>query len=169
MKHGAHIRILALEVRYRRFGFVMLERKPVRLLDAGTRTFSSAAAILQSLEPIISTFAPCVIVVRRPSHRNALHLDGVKLNLKVIRAEGVRLSIPMESVAVHEVRSTFHQSGRNKELIAAIIAERFPELQWKLPPKRRPWISEGHNMVIFDATATGLAYLARSDGNGSSP
>lgn len=75
----------------------------------------------------------------------------------------------MESVTVHEVRCAFRESGKTKEPIAATIAQTFPELQWKVPPKRKAWISEGHNMVIFDAAATGLAYLARSDEKTNSP
>jgi hypothetical protein len=163
MNHYPYARILALEVRYRRMGFAVLEWKPMRLLDSGTRTYISAAAIPQRLEPLISMFDPCVIVVRRPGHKNLLHLNGVKSNLRVIQTEAARRSIPMESVTVHEVRCAFHESGTTKESIAATIAQTFSELQLKLPPKRKPWTSEGHNMVVFDATATGLAYLARSD------
>ncbi|MHB1956173.1 MAG: hypothetical protein ACYCOU_20785, partial [Sulfobacillus sp.] len=103
MKHDPYARILALEIRYRRFGFAVLERSPRRLLDSGVRTFASAATILQRLEPLISIFDPCVIVVRRPGHRNLRHRNGVQSMLRAIRMEAVRRSIPMESVAVHEV------------------------------------------------------------------
>ena len=169
MKHDPYVRILALDVRYRRLGFAVLERKPMRLLDSGTRSYISAADIPQRLEPLISIFDPCVIVVRLPGHKNLLHLNGVKSNLRIIRTEAARRSIPMESVTVHEVRHAFHKSGKTKEDIATAVVRAFPELQWKLPPKRKPWTSEGHNMVVFDATATGLAYLARSDVKGNSP
>jgi hypothetical protein len=163
MKHDGYMRILALEVRYRRFGFVVLEQKPMRLLDCGTRSFTSPAVLIERLEPIIAMFDPCVIVVRRPGHTSVVHLEGVESNLRTIRLESTRRSIPMEFVTVHEVRRVFHESGTTKDAIAATIAKTFSELHWKLPPRRKAWISEGHNMVIFDAAATGLAYLARSD------
>jgi hypothetical protein len=163
MKHDCYTRILALEVRFRRFGFVVLEQEPMRLLDLGTRSFTSPATLIERLEPIIATFDPCVIVVRRPGHKSALHLNGVRSNLRIIRMEAARRSIPMDFVTVHEVRRAFHESSTSKEVIAAAIVKTFPELNWKLPPKRKPWTSEGHNMVIFDATANGLAFLARSD------
>lgn len=169
MTHDPYARILALEIRYRRFGFAVLERSPRRLLDSGVRTFASAATILQRLEPLISIFDPCMIVVRCPGHQNLRHRNDVQSMLRVIRMEAVRRSIPMEAVAVHEVRCAFRESGETKEHIAATIAQTFSELQWKLPPKRKPWISEGHNMVIFDATATGLAYFARSEDMATSP
>jgi hypothetical protein len=168
MKHDGYMRILALEVRYRRFGFVVLEQKPMRLLDCGTRSFTSPAVLIERLEPIIAMFDPCVIVVRRPGHKSVVHLEGVKSNLRVIRMKAARRSIPMEIATAHEVRCAFHESGTTKDAIAATIAKTFSELHWKLPPRRKAWISEGHNMVIFDATATGLTYLARSDATGHS-
>jgi hypothetical protein len=141
----------------------------MRLLDWGTRTFTSPATLIERLEPIIAMFDPCVIVVRRPCHKNVVHREGVKTNLRIIRMEATRRSIPMEFVTVHEVRGVFHESDKSKDAIAATIVKTFSELHWKLPPKRKPWTSENHNMVIFDATATGLTYLSRFDATGHSP
>jgi hypothetical protein len=166
MTHHPYTRILSLEVRYRRFGFAILEGKPMRLLDVGTRTFVSAAAIPQRLAPLISTFDPCAIIVRRPAHKQSSHLNGVKANLRAILAEAEKRSIQVESMTVHEVRCAFRDIGVTKDSIAVKITQIFPELHWKLPPRRKPWMSEGHNMVIFDATATGLTYLTRSDKKG---
>lgn len=163
MTHHSCTRILALEVRYRRFGFAVLEEKPMRLLDSGTRTFYSAGRISQRLAPIISIFDPCAIVVKLPTHKQSSHLSGVTANLRAIGAEAKRLSIRMESVTVQEVRCAFQEIDATKDTIAAKITQIFPELHWKLPPRRKPWMSEGHNMVIFDAAATGVTYLARHD------
>lgn len=163
MNWDHHMRILSLEVRYRRFGFVVLEGKPARLLDLGVRTFASAPGVLQRLQPLMSIFEPCVIVVRPSNHQNRLHRRGVQSIHRVIRREAARRSIPVEPVTVHEIRCAFGDSGKTKENIAAAVAKIFPDMHWKVPPKRKPWISEGHNMAVFDATATALAYLARSD------
>jgi len=169
MKHDHYTRILSLEVRYQRFGFVVLEVNPKRLLDSGVRTFASAAGILKRLEPIVSIFDPDVIIVRCPGQRSLHHRNGVLSFIQIIRIESARQLIPMESMTLDEVKCVFRASGRTKEHIAATIAQMFPELHWKLPPKRKPWISEGYNMVIFDATATGLAYMARFDPKTESP
>jgi hypothetical protein len=168
MNYEPFARVLALDVRYRRLGFAVLETNPKRLLDSGVRTFTSPAAILQCIRPLISAFDPSVIVVRRPGHKNLRHRSGVNSNLRIIRTEAALQSVPMESANSHEVKHVFHESGKTKEDIAAAVVQAFPELRWKLPPKRKPWTSESHNMVIFDAMAVGLAYLARSDINGRS-
>jgi hypothetical protein len=163
MNEERFARILSLEIRHRRFGFAVLERVPRRLLDTGVRTYTTAGTFKERIEPLLSVFSPSVIVVRRPGHKNPNHLSGVQSILRAVRAEAVRRSIPIESVALHEVRCAFRESGKTKEHIAVAVSQSFPELQWKLPPKRKPWISEGYNMVIFDAAATGLTYMARSD------
>ncbi|MCX6925726.1 MAG: hypothetical protein NT154_21315, partial [Verrucomicrobia bacterium] len=44
-----------------------------------------------------------------------------------------------------------------KHALAEIIAQRFPEeLGFRVPPKRRPWMSEDFRMDIFDAVALAL-------------
>lgn len=169
MKHHPYTRILSIEVRYRRFGFAVLESSPARLLDSGTRTFTSAEILLQRLGPLISTSDPCTIVMRRPGHKQASHLNGVRVNVRCIRLEAERRSIRVELLTIHEIRCALQGRETTKDAMAMKIAQTFPELRWKLPPRRKPWISEGHNMVIFDATATGLAYLAKSDGKGNAP
>lgn len=169
MKRHPDTRILALEVRYRRFGFAALEAHPVRLLDLGTRTFTSAGILLQRLGPIISTSDPCMIVVKQPIHRQISHQNGARANVQCIHAEAERRSIRIELLTISEIRDLFQKHEATKDAMAMKIAQTFPELRWKLPPRRKPWISEGHNMVIFDATATGLAYLARSEGKGTVP
>jgi hypothetical protein len=39
-------------------------------------------------------------------------------------------------------------------------AARFPEIGWKLPPKRKPWESEHYSMSIFEALETAVTYLS---------
>jgi hypothetical protein len=170
MKHDLHTRILALEVRYSRLGFAAIE-SPGRLLDVGARTYRSTEHLLRVLAPLISIFAPCVIVVKEPAHKNSHYWNGVTVIQHAIRFEAERLSIRIAPVTVDEVRFAFPGVGRVKEHVAAAVARRFPELQWRLPPRRehRPWVSEGWNMVMFDAVATGVAFMARSEGKSNMP
>jgi hypothetical protein len=41
--------------------------------------------------------------------------------------------------------------------MAQAVAARFPELAPRLPPQRKPWMSEDCRMAIFDAAAFVLA------------
>jgi hypothetical protein len=47
----------------------------------------------------------------------------------------------------------------NKYEIAAIIAQKFPELGWRLPSYTKPWESEHWRMPIFDAVFVGVVFL----------
>jgi glucan phosphorylase len=58
------------------------------------------------------------------------------------------------------VRNAFAGNARNKYTIASTLAQRFPELAAKLPPKRKIWLCEDYRMSIFDAAALGVAYFA---------
>jgi hypothetical protein len=47
--------------------------------------------------------------------------------------------------------------NQTKYEIAVAIGKRFPELAPRVPPFRKPWMSEDYRMSIFDAVALGLA------------
>jgi hypothetical protein len=57
-----------------------------------------------------------------------------------------------------QVRRVFFANDRGtKHALAEIIAKRFQEeLGFRLPPKRRAWMSEDSRMDIFDAVALAL-------------
>jgi len=55
----------------------------------------------------------------------------------------------------------FADGQGTKHALAEILAARFPEeLGCRLPPKRRPWMSEDYRMDIFDAVALALVLNA---------
>ena len=59
-----------------------------------------------------------------------------------------------------DVRACFkHVGARTKREIALAIAREFPELEPRLPPVRRIWMSEDARMNIFDAVALGMTFF----------
>ena len=60
-----------------------------------------------------------------------------------------------------QVRRVFFADGQGtKHALAEILAQRFrKELGSRLPPKRKPWMSEDYRMDIFDAV--GLVVVFR--------
>jgi hypothetical protein len=60
-----------------------------------------------------------------------------------------------------QVRRVFFANGQGtKQAPAEILAKRFPEeLGSRLPPKRRPWMSEDYRMDIFDAVSLALTFF----------
>lgn len=160
---GMNSRIVAIELRYRRFGFAAME-VPKELLDAGVRTFRSPAQIAGVLRPLIKLFAPSVIVIKIANHNDKRYRRGMASIVRCICGEAATRSIPIAHVTTKWVRNALGGSVGNKEHIARLVVQTFPSLSWKLPPtrERKPWVSEGWNMAIFDAVAIGLAYLEKS-------
>jgi hypothetical protein len=117
------------------------------------------------LRPIVTIFAPSALALRQANHRILEHRKSASVTVSVIRKECNRQSVRFDRISTHYVRHAFGDSGTSKEEIAAEVARIFPELQWQLPPARhkRSWISEGWNMPLFDAVATGLTYLGKLD------
>jgi hypothetical protein len=105
-----------------------------------------------------------VIVIKIADHNDRRYRKGMASIVRRIRSEATIRSIPIDPVTTKSVRNTLSGIVKNKEHIAGVVVRIFPSLGWKMPPtrERRPWVSEGWNMVIFDAVAIGLAYLENS-------
>ena len=151
-------RILALEIRSRRLAFAVLEETS-HMLECGIRRWcsdaDSARFAMQRIDPLLTLYSPVVVVLKRMSNTGK-----TKKRRSVILA--IRWTLAKRFIDVHmvekdDVKEAFRQSGnQNKYMIAATIAQMFPELKWKLPQKRRPWQPERYNAAIFDAVALAI-------------
>ena len=162
---AARKRLLALEVRPQRIGFVVLQGAS-QLLDWGVRAYgkeksNSPAVGWTKIATLLELYSPTVIVIRRRSS-GATTSSATPAVAAKIAAEARRRSISCRFVSGKEVPRFFARyGGTTKFAVAALLAEWFPDLVWKLPPKRRPWESEHYNTLVFDAAATAMAFLAR--------
>lgn len=156
-------RILAIALRSRRFGFAILE-EPLRLLDWGLvfyerSSLSRIEAAKRKVGALIGQCAPSVVVLDRSAALSAQTSGPASTVLNIVRRETSFRSIPVHVIKREHVRATFqYQQARSKHEIASTIADMFPELQWRLPPKRKIWDKEHPRMTTFDAVAVALAY-----------
>lgn len=162
-----HKRLLALEVRPQRIGFVVLQ-DTTTLLDWGVRMYGTRKSNAPSVAcarvaTLMDLYAPAVMVIRR---RDISRPPRRKIGATVTRltAEARRRSISCRFVTVNEVRRFFaRHNGTTKHAIASLLSGWYPDLVWKLPRKRRPWDSERYNTPLFDAAAAAVAYLGKID------
>jgi hypothetical protein len=134
-------RILAINVRPRRFGFVVFEEGPARALDWGARSTrgkdcATRVPLGPKLAKLIMEYAPEAIVVTEPNTDTSRR--SVDKVMKYVQLHHIR-SRMLSAEAVSRVL-TGHND--NKDQIAAAVAERCPELLSTLPPRRRPWQNE---------------------------
>jgi hypothetical protein len=155
-------RIIAIDLRPQQFGYAVFEG-PKRLLDWGTSSFrpggkEGAAKACRRVAELVRVFLPSVIVVRKTRRAVSRGSFGVEPILKAIRRRAAR-PIPVSLIGRSEVREAFRSfRGTTKYEIACILVQIFPDLLWKLPPKRKFYEAEHPTMTIFDAIAMGCTY-----------
>lgn len=157
-------RLLALEIRSQKFGFVVFEG-PTRLLDWGVRSYAGRSAHRRAIVEkkiclLLQLYAPSAVVMRRRDSSSRRARKAILSAVQTIRTEARKCSIELQSLNTREIRRFFAEhGGATKHQIASLLAKRFEELSWKLPRARKAWQSEAHIMPIFDAAATGIAFL----------
>jgi len=163
MEGQALPRVLAIDPTSRGFGFVVLEG-PATLVDWGVRSVpgNHQRTFVGKVREIIVLYQPDVLVLEdcnapstRRRHRVRKLIDEVVCTVKGTGLNTYRVS-------VRDVRVLFG-SNAAKERVATTVAEHFPELAPRLPPKRKIYMSEAERMAIFDAAAFGLTYYFRTD------
>lgn len=158
-------RLLALHVRPQRFGFAVF-KGPKQLLDWGGSTYPPrsgklAAQVSKRLNPLLKIYGPSLVIARKLTTQEQQRYD-LRPIVSVVKVHAARHSAGLVLMGRKDIRQAFHPSGNvTKYQIAAQVAIFFPELLWKLPPPRRAWQKEHHNMAIFDAVALGISYFSR--------
>jgi hypothetical protein len=155
------LRLLALEIRPKKAGFAIFEGST--LLDWGVTHYGAATPAIRRIGSLLDRHVPSVIVTRqRPRLKHSR--DGASI-VQSIKRGAKRRSIPVRFRDAQQIRAFFKQRGcRSKHKTAVLLAEWFPELAWRVPPKRKLWQSEPHNALLFDAVATAVTFLAAESG-----
>jgi hypothetical protein len=137
MKPISERRILALSLDWQGFGFAVLDgsNDPI---DFGTRNFRRKIKIPLEAKILLLLDAnqPDALVMATPT--TAVRKKIAAKIAKVAKAE----KIPLVFVSGPDIRKAFAPMGRSKYQIARAIAERYPELQFRLPSPRKSYQSE---------------------------
>jgi hypothetical protein len=156
-------RVLSLDLRARRFGYVVFEG-PHALLDWGTRTHAEGESSLleHRLNSLRSMFAPSIILVRKTRETHPGGQSMIRHPLRAVKALAKRVMVVVRVIEGSSLRTYFAKEAKvNKHEIAKMVADQFPELSWRLPPKRKPWETEPARQSIFDAASLGVFYFAQ--------
>jgi hypothetical protein len=160
--------LLALDIRAQKLGFVVFDG-PTRLLGSGNRRYGGTkqrprGAVVKRISSLLDFYEPSILVIRKTHIHSPKTSRQVGNIIDTIRIEAKRRSVDVQILSAKTVKKFFAQSGPTaKHEIASTLAGRFEDLAWKLPKKRKAWQSERHNIVIFDAAATGVAFFGSKD------
>ena len=146
-------RILAIDPTHRGFGFVVLE-EPLALIDWGLRyvpTLNEKEHVRRVVD-LLRLVVPDVVVVEDVRHPSCRRGTRVRRLIEAIEQAGRREHMSVRRVARADVRRWYAKIGSsNKDSVAAVIVDQFPELESILPPKRKTWMPEDQRMAVFDA------------------
>ena len=160
MRRESPIRILALDLHPRRFGYVVVEGKD-KLLDWGVCTHrgrdnSGPVLIQRRLCRLFALWIPSIVLVHNPPTMNPrVRLRKLRL-LKRIVSEARKCGVGVRGIKIESRQNpgkkvTKYENTRR-------VAEHFPVLGWRMPPKRRAWESEHYRMSIFTAASLAMTY-----------
>jgi hypothetical protein len=156
-------RILAIDLRHRRFGYAVYEGHRA-LLDYGVRVYpaigeAEAEMVKRRLAQLVKLFSPSVIVLKKERVDRAQTSVHMQILVEAIVSGASAHAIPICQLQQSQVSESFSKLGcETREETASALARIFPELVWKLPPRRNLWQSEHPRMTVFDAIALGFAY-----------
>jgi hypothetical protein len=153
MKPISERRILALSLDWQGFGFASFDG-PNDLIDFGTRNFRRKVKIPLEAKTLLLLDANQPDVLVMATQTTAARKKIAAKIARVAKAE----KIPLVFISGADIRKAFAPVNESKYQIAHTIAQRYPELQFRLPSPRKSYQSEKFGITIFEAAAAGFAY-----------
>lgn len=163
---------MAIDPITRGFGFAVLDG-PELLIDWGLRGTKPGpepreTCSLRELDKLMGLYRPDRLAVEDCRDSRSRRGPRCRRLIERIIERADRQGIRTSRVSVARLQRAFAPRS-TKYQIALAVAERFPELGVRLPPPRKPWMSEKAQMGLFDAVALALAfYWPAAQQNGSS-
>jgi hypothetical protein len=151
------VRYIGINLRSSSFAFILIEGGTV--LDSGIRKCELPqfhSCLTQQFDRVLLTYTPSIAIISSSAGVNPKKRT-VRRKLKAAAANrGIEVAEAGPAV-IRRYFSRFNAGTRYE--IAQVVAEIFPELAWKLPPKRKAWQHEAARMSVFDAAAAVVARL----------
>jgi hypothetical protein len=162
-------RILAVDIRPRRFGYTLFEM-PDKVLDCGVSEFRSPQDGILCVTSLAESLEATTIVLRKLDAHSRRNRPRTRRLKHLLWLSARQSSIRVVFVTEKELKARLGDwEVKNKDEMAALLAREFPVLAWKLPRDRKPWQTEQWNMPIFDAAALGLVFITSQPSPDSSP
>jgi hypothetical protein len=165
MIQNKSIRILAVAPLSRGLGYAVMEG-PGKLLACGNKAIlrDKNAKALAWVNRFIQFYQPDVLVLPNVTAADTRRAIRIKTLHRKIVAWAGKQQLKVRLVSVTQVRTQLLDAAKGtKFAVARTLAKKFPtELETRLPPKRRPWMSEDPRMDIFDAVGLAVAFWPKT-------
>lgn len=127
--------------------------KPLRGRQKNARAVAHIRSLVEALQPAVLVTERYTVARRRRSPRL------VRLQT-MIESYAAAQAIDTEYYGRDDIRETFRPAGAcTRYEIAEIIASQVNAFSFRLPPRRRLWMSDDPRMALFDAAALSYAHF----------
>jgi hypothetical protein len=151
--------VLAVFPSTRGFGYAVLEG-PRSLVDWGVKSArcpQKNLASLQKIRELTAFYRPDLVVLEEYEGPGSRRAKRIRTLINLMAAHAVEKGIGTTYLSRAAVRDCF--GLETKRQIAEAIAREFPELEPRMPPVRRIWMSEDRRMSIFDAVSLAITFF----------
>lgn len=155
--------ILAVYPGTRGFGFAVFEGMDM-VVDWGMKTTDAEnrhERRVNQFKQLVDWFHPHIVLLQDCSCKllrcSRCVIEAVQEMADLVTAENITL----RQYTRMNIRECFgiQYDAINRNEIAQVIAERFAEFSPRLPPARKLWKEESHNMPIFDTVSLVFSYF----------
>lgn len=159
-KEEVHKLVLAIDPASRGFGYALFEgpQKPMNWGIAEIR-FQKNKRSFDRIKKLISFYEPEVVVLEDCFGEGSHRCARVRKFIDQVSDYADLLGIETKKYSRGRIQEVFSIFGaQTKYGIVRKISEWLPVFSSRVPPERKPWMSEDRRMNIFDAVALALTY-----------
>ena len=141
------------------FGFAVFEGSR-SLVDWGVKGVHGErknAQCLRKMRGLLAFYRPDVLVTEDYKGAGSRRGSRIRALIDAIAALAAKEGVACTSFSRTDVRTCFGLTAKRE--IAQSIVQEIPELEPRLPPVRRIWMSEDARMNIFDAVGLGMTFF----------
>ena len=155
------VRILAIAPTSRGFGYAVMQG-PNWILACGNKAIlqNKNARALVWVDKFIRHYQPSVLMLPDVNASDTHRAKRIKNLHQQIGVLTRKHQVKLKLVTATKMRERLLDDSKGtKQAMAEALAKLFPEeLKSRLPPKRRPWMSEDPRMDIFDAVGLAVVF-----------
>lgn len=154
---NARQRIIGVSAVGRGIAFAVLEGNS--LLAYGTRGAlrGNHERALRAFQDLLDFYRPASVILEDWRHPKAKRHPRVNRLIASLGTGANRRRLRVRFIALNTILQSFGPKS-SKWRIATVLSERFPELQPRLPRKRKAWESENPYLAVFVALAFAVSY-----------
>src|SRR5260370_5463194 len=148
----------------RGFAFVLFEG-PESPFDWGVKEVKEKhknTKTLDEIKKLIDRYRPEVLVIEDSSTGESRRTSRIRKLYRMLAHLAVAQYVDLRRITKSQVKERFGFVGAgSKYEIAKAIAIQIPAFAHRIPPFRKPWMSDHPRQALFDAAALGLTFYAQ--------